>query len=74
MLMMACELEELGAPLAESRPAQLRQVENIAIQQRDAVDGFGGDELADSGVRRLHQEVASVTVTTSLTLPRAGRC
>ncbi len=35
--------------------AQLRQVEDIAVQQRYAVDGIGGDQLPHGRVARLHQ-------------------
>ena len=49
--MMASELEELGDPLAGADAgAQLHQVIDIARKQRNAVDGFRGDELADGGV------------------------
>ena len=35
--------------------AQLHQIIDIARKQRNAVDGLGGDELADRGVAGLHQ-------------------
>ena len=56
MFSIANELDELGAPLAGVTPrAQLHQVKDIARQQRNAVDGLDGDELAHRGVAGIHQ-------------------
>ena len=58
---MANELDELGAPLAGVTPAlELHQVKYVAGQQRDAVDGLGGNQLAHSRVAGVDQRCSFV--------------
>jgi len=70
MLMMACELEEFGDPLAGVTPA-LSCTRSKTLRVNSGTRSMVSAEINWPTVELLlsTSEVASVTVTTSLTLP-----